>query len=144
MSYPIAGLVRSYVPPGYVTDHPMVPHGSTVQFPVTHIHTASRISAPISSYPHVLLQYLWLLVRLRCSASRPLPTCSAIAQRHVCWALRTSTEYVTLSFFCELCWFVLYVLSHWLSVYEATQLRMLIRCGMKTSGKSLQINSGSS
>lgn len=30
MSYPVAGMVRDYRPPGYVTDHPLVPHGTSV------------------------------------------------------------------------------------------------------------------
>jgi hydroxyacid-oxoacid transhydrogenase len=30
MSYPVSGMVREYVPPGYPTDHPIVPHGMSV------------------------------------------------------------------------------------------------------------------
>ena len=30
MSYPVAGMVRDFVPPGYDVDHPMVPHGMSV------------------------------------------------------------------------------------------------------------------
>jgi hydroxyacid-oxoacid transhydrogenase len=30
MSYPIAGMVRNYRPPGYPADHPLVPHGISV------------------------------------------------------------------------------------------------------------------
>ena len=30
VAYPIAGLVRDYVPPGYKTRHPLVPHGMSV------------------------------------------------------------------------------------------------------------------
>ncbi|GIV79183.1 MAG: alcohol dehydrogenase [Litorilinea sp.] len=30
MSYPVAGMVREYRPPGYPVDHPMVPHGMAV------------------------------------------------------------------------------------------------------------------
>jgi hydroxyacid-oxoacid transhydrogenase len=30
MSYPIAGMVRNYRPPGYAADHPLVPHGISV------------------------------------------------------------------------------------------------------------------
>ena len=30
MSYPVAGMVRDYVPEGYPPDHPMVPHGIAV------------------------------------------------------------------------------------------------------------------
>src|SRR5262249_50736579 len=30
MSYPVAGMVREYRPPGYRVDHPLVPHGMSV------------------------------------------------------------------------------------------------------------------
>ncbi|MBX3011373.1 MAG: iron-containing alcohol dehydrogenase [Caldilineaceae bacterium] len=30
MSYPVSGLVRTYVPPDYPADHPLVPHGMSV------------------------------------------------------------------------------------------------------------------
>jgi hydroxyacid-oxoacid transhydrogenase len=30
MSYPVSGMVKSYVPPGYPDDHPIVPHGMSV------------------------------------------------------------------------------------------------------------------
>lgn len=30
MSYPVSGMVRDYVPPGYAPDHPIVPHGMSV------------------------------------------------------------------------------------------------------------------
>jgi hydroxyacid-oxoacid transhydrogenase len=30
MSYPVAGMVRDYLPPGYEVDHPLVPHGISV------------------------------------------------------------------------------------------------------------------
>ena len=30
MSYPVAGMVRDFQPPGYQVDHPMVPHGISV------------------------------------------------------------------------------------------------------------------
>jgi hydroxyacid-oxoacid transhydrogenase len=30
MSYPVSGMVKSYLAPGYVSDHPMVPHGFSV------------------------------------------------------------------------------------------------------------------
>ena len=30
MSYPVAGMVEAYMPPGYSVDHPMVPHGVSV------------------------------------------------------------------------------------------------------------------
>ncbi|RME66263.1 MAG: iron-containing alcohol dehydrogenase, partial [Caldilineae bacterium] len=30
MSYPVSGMVRDYNPPGYPTDHPIIPHGMSV------------------------------------------------------------------------------------------------------------------
>ena len=30
MSYPVSGMVRNYNPPGYPTDHPIIPHGMSV------------------------------------------------------------------------------------------------------------------
>jgi hydroxyacid-oxoacid transhydrogenase len=30
MSYPVAGMVRDYVPEGYISDHPIIPHGMAV------------------------------------------------------------------------------------------------------------------
>jgi hydroxyacid-oxoacid transhydrogenase len=43
MAYPVAGGVRSYVAPGYPTDHPLVPHGFSVilNAPAVFRYTAS-------------------------------------------------------------------------------------------------------
>ncbi len=30
MSYPVSGMVRGFMPPGYTVDHPMIPHGMSV------------------------------------------------------------------------------------------------------------------
>jgi hydroxyacid-oxoacid transhydrogenase len=30
MSYPVSGMVRDYVPEGYISDHPIIPHGMSV------------------------------------------------------------------------------------------------------------------
>ena len=43
MSYPVSGMVRSYRPPGYPPDHPIIPHGMAVilNAPVVFRFTAS-------------------------------------------------------------------------------------------------------
>jgi hydroxyacid-oxoacid transhydrogenase len=58
MSYPVAGLVHSFQPPGYLVDHPLVPHGisvilntpAVVRFtapagPERHLHAAAALGA---------------------------------------------------------------------------------------------------
>lgn len=62
MSYPVAGMVRDYVPPGYDVDHAMVPHGNAVivnapavfRFtgeanPQRHLHAAEVLGADLST-----------------------------------------------------------------------------------------------
>ena len=61
MSYPVAGMVRDFQPPGYDVDHPMVPHGisvilntaAVVRFtadtnPARHLEAARALGADIS------------------------------------------------------------------------------------------------
>ena len=61
MSYPVAGMVRDFQPPGYEVDHPMVPHGisvilntpAVVRFtasscPQRHLRAAEALGADIS------------------------------------------------------------------------------------------------
>ena len=61
MSYPVAGMVRDFQPPGYHVDHPMVPHGisvilntaAVVRFtadtnPARHLEAARALGADIS------------------------------------------------------------------------------------------------
>ncbi len=61
MSYPVAGMVREFQPPGYDVDHPMVPHGisvilntaAVVRFtadsnPARHLEAARALGADIS------------------------------------------------------------------------------------------------
>ena len=61
MSYPVAGMVRDYVPDGYPAGHPMVPHGMAVVLnapavfrftasasPETHLHAAKLMGVDIS------------------------------------------------------------------------------------------------
>ena len=62
MSYPVSGNVKSYRAPGYVTDHPLVPHGVSVILnapavfrftasanPVRHLQAAEALGADVSS-----------------------------------------------------------------------------------------------
>jgi hydroxyacid-oxoacid transhydrogenase len=46
MSYPVSGMVRSYQPPGYSVDHPMVPHGISVILNAPAVFRFTAGSAP--------------------------------------------------------------------------------------------------
>src|SRR5262249_44425714 len=46
VAYPIAGLVRDYVPAGYRTRHPLVPHGMSVILPAPAVFRLTYPSAP--------------------------------------------------------------------------------------------------
>jgi hydroxyacid-oxoacid transhydrogenase len=61
MSYPVSGRVKSYCAPGYITDHPLVPHGFSVILnapavfrftasanPARHLEAASALGADVS------------------------------------------------------------------------------------------------
>ena len=61
MSYPVSGLVKSYRAPGYLTDHPLVPHGVSVILnapavfrftasanPARHLQAAEALGADVS------------------------------------------------------------------------------------------------
>jgi hydroxyacid-oxoacid transhydrogenase len=50
MSYPVAGMVRDYRPPGYVVDHPLVPHGISV---ILHTPAVCRFTAGTSPARHL-------------------------------------------------------------------------------------------
>ena len=60
MSYPVSGMVRDYMPEGYVSDHPIVPHGMAVILnapavfrftassnPQRHLYAAQLMGVPI-------------------------------------------------------------------------------------------------
>lgn len=64
MSYPISGKVKSYFPPGYPDDHPMVPHGMSVILtapavfrwtaeanPERHLEAARLLGADVGDVP---------------------------------------------------------------------------------------------
>src|SRR5205085_1116227 len=50
MSYPVAGLVRDYRPPGYHVDHPMIPHGVSV---ILNTPAVVRFTAPACPERHL-------------------------------------------------------------------------------------------
>jgi len=50
MSYPVAGSVRNYQPPGYGSDHPLVPHGLSV---ILNAPAVFRFTAPSSPDRHL-------------------------------------------------------------------------------------------
>ena len=50
MSYPVSGMVRSYVPPGYPGDHPIVPHGMSV---IMHAPAVFRWTAETNPQLHL-------------------------------------------------------------------------------------------
>ena len=50
MSYPVAGMVREYRPPGYRVDHPMVPHGVSV---IVHAPAVVKFTAATNPQRHL-------------------------------------------------------------------------------------------
>jgi hydroxyacid-oxoacid transhydrogenase len=83
MSYPVAGMVRGYRPPGYRVDHALVPHGmsvilhtpAVVRFtaatnPERHLRAAAALGADISGAapadagPVLAERIIWFMRRL--------------------------------------------------------------------------------
>jgi hydroxyacid-oxoacid transhydrogenase len=46
MSYPVSGMVRDYVPEGFVSDHPIIPHGLSVTLHATAVFAFTGRSNP--------------------------------------------------------------------------------------------------
>ena len=51
MSYPVAGMVRGYRPPGYAVDHPLIPHGMSV---ILNAPSVFRWTAEVNPDRHLL------------------------------------------------------------------------------------------
>ncbi len=51
MAYPVAGMVRDFHPPGYATQHALVPHGMSV---ILHTPAVARFTAATSPERHLL------------------------------------------------------------------------------------------
>ena len=56
MSYPVSGMVRDYRPPGYATDHPLVPHGVSV---ILNAPAVFRFTAPSCPERHLQVAELF-------------------------------------------------------------------------------------
>ena len=50
MSYPVSGMVRDYVPEGYASDYPIVPHGMSV---ILNAPAVFRFTAPANPERHI-------------------------------------------------------------------------------------------
>jgi hydroxyacid-oxoacid transhydrogenase len=83
MSYPVAGMVRDYVPPGYPTAHPLIPHGMAV---ILNAPAVFRFTAPANPERHL---HAARLMGVDVSGARPDDAGEALAGAIVTLMRRT-------------------------------------------------------
>ncbi len=65
MSYPVSGMVRDFIPEGYRTDHPLIPHGMSV---ILNAPAVFRFTAPVDPQRHL---YAARLMGVDTTGARP-------------------------------------------------------------------------
>ena len=81
MSYAVAGNVRTYTPPGYAADHPLVPHGVSV---ILNAPAVFRFTAPANPERHLEAAFALGAVR---TVSSPADAGAILAER-ITWFMQ--------------------------------------------------------